>query len=125
MRDDIRWADGAWALLVLLAAVLTACGLAMTFSIIVRSPTDAEGYGLIFLGSVAFAGSAVWARLRGRPLWVSILTALPAVVVGGLSVEMPDGLYIHLAGLFLVPVALCAMLADLLFPGVPRAAVEP
>jgi hypothetical protein len=47
---------------------------------------------------------------------VSILTALPAVVVGGLSAEMPDGLYAHLAGLFLVPAALSAMLADLLFP---------
>jgi hypothetical protein len=36
MRGHIRWADGAWSLLVLLAAVLTASGLAMTFSIIVR-----------------------------------------------------------------------------------------
>lgn len=116
MRGQVRWADGAWSLMVLLAAVLTACGLAETFSIIVRPPADAEGHGLILLGSVAFAGSAVWARLRGRPLWVSILTALPAVVVGGLSVEMPDGLYAHLAGLFLVPAALMAMLGDLLFP---------
>lgn len=116
MTVRIRWADGAWALLVLLAAVLTACGLAMTFSIIVRSPTDAEGHGLIFLGSVAFAGSAVWAKLTGRPLWVSILTALPALVVGGLSVEMPDGLYAHLAALGPIPAALSAMLADLLSP---------
>jgi hypothetical protein len=119
MRGHIRWADGAWSLLVLLAAVLTASGLAMTFSIIVRSPTDAEGHGLIFLGSAVFGVSAVWARLRGRPLWVSILTALPAVVVGGLSMEMPDGLYAHLMGLFLVPAALCAMPADLLFPERP------
>ena len=58
MRFRIRWADAAWALLVLLAAVLTACGLAETFSIIGRSPTEAEGHGLIFLGSLAFAGSA-------------------------------------------------------------------
>ena len=126
MRGHIRWADGSWSLLALLAAVLMACGLAMTFSIIVRSPTDAEGHGLIFLGSVAFGASALWARLRGRPLWVSILTALPAVVVGGLSMEMPDGLYAHLAGLFLVPASLCAMLADLLFPERPyeRASFE-
>ena len=123
-RQRLRWADGAWSLLVLLAAVLTACGLAESFSFIVRSPTDAEGRGLVFLGSLAFAVSAVWARLRGKPIWVSILTALPAVVVGGLSVEMPDGLYAHLAGLFLVPTALCAMLAELLFPGVPGT-VEP
>ncbi|GIU55578.1 hypothetical protein [Arthrobacter sp. NicSoilC12] len=119
MKVYIRWADGAWALLVLLAAVLTACGLAASFSFIVRSPTEAAGHGLVFIGSVAFAACAVWASLRGRPPWVSVLTVLPAVVVGGLSVELPDGLYAHLAGLFLIPTALCAMLADLLFPGTP------
>ncbi|MGY3381196.1 putative membrane protein YfcA [Arthrobacter sp. TE12231] len=116
MRAHVRWADGAWSLLVLFAVAVTACGLAESFSLIVRSPTDAEGHGLVFLGSTAFAAAAVWARLRRRPLWVSILTALPAVVVGGLSAENPDGLYAHLAGLFLVPAALSAMLADLLFP---------
>lgn len=101
-----------------------ACGLALTFSIIVRSPWDAEGHRLILLGSLAFAGSAVWARLSGRPLWVSILTALPAVVVGGLSVEMPDGLYAHRAGLFLLPAALTAMLVDLLSPRTATAEPE-
>ena len=127
MRIRIRWADGAWALLVLLAAALMACGLAMTFSFIVRTPMDAEGRGLIFLGSMAFAGSAVWAVLTRRPLWVSILTALPAVVVGGLSMEMPDGLIAHLAGLCLIPAALAAMLVELISgsspapPSPPRA----
>ena len=48
----------------------------------------------------------------------------PAVAVGGLSVEMPEGLYAHLAGLFLVPAALSAMLAELLSPSVPWAEVE-
>lgn len=106
MTGYIRWADGAWSMLVLLAAAVTACGLSESFNFIVRSPTDAEGHRLILLGSIAFAWSAVWARLGGRPIWVSALTALPAVVVGGLSVEMPDGLYAHLAGLFLIPGAL-------------------
>jgi hypothetical protein len=124
MRSHIRWADGVWALLVLQAAVLTSCGLAMTFSLIVRSPTEAVGQGLVFLGSVAFAVSAVWARLRGRPVWVSVLTALPAAVVGGLAMEMPDALLAHLAGLVLVPVALGAMLAEVLSPGVPPVDVE-
>ncbi|MET1155544.1 hypothetical protein [Arthrobacter sp.] len=121
MRGHIRWADGAWSLLVLLAAVLMTCGLAETFGIIVRSPTEAEGQGLIFLGSIAFAASAIWARLTGRPVWVSVLTALPAVVVGGLAMEMPDGLIAHLAALPLIPAALSAMLAELLSPGVRRA----
>jgi hypothetical protein len=121
MKAHIRWADGAWALLVLLAAVLMTCGLAETFSFIVRSPTEAEGQGLIFLGSIAFAASAVWARLAGRPIWVSVLTALPAVVVGGLDMEMPDRLLAHLAALGLIPAALSAMLAEVLSPGAPRA----
>ncbi|QYF88468.1 hypothetical protein [Arthrobacter sp. PAMC25284] len=47
---------------------------------------------------------------------MSVLTVLPAVVVGGLSLGMPDGLYAHLAGLFLIPAALSAMLAELLSP---------
>lgn len=121
MRTRIRWADGAWALLVLLAAVLMACGLAMNFSFIVRSPAEAQGRGLIFLGAMAFAASAIWARLKGRPIWVWVLTALPAVVVGGLTMEMPDGLYAHLAALFLIPVALAAMLVELLSPSGPQA----
>jgi hypothetical protein len=73
MRFRIRWADAPWALLVLLAAVLT---------------------------------------------------ALPAVVVGGLSMEMPDGLVAHLAAVGLVPAALTAMLAELLSPGAARADVS-
>lgn len=115
-RLRVRWADGLWALLVLLAAVLMACGLYYSFSFIVRSPTDALGHGLVLLGSVAFSASAVWARLRSRPVWVSILSALPAVVVGGLSLELPDSLLAHLAGLLLIPLALSAMLAELLSP---------
>jgi hypothetical protein len=125
LRARVSWADGAWALLVLLAAALMTCGLAETFSFMVRSPTEAAGQGLIFLGSVAFAASAAWARLTGRPVWVSILTALPALVVGGLVREMPDGLYAHLAALFLIPAALSAMLAELLSPGVRRHDIEP
>lgn len=116
---------GAWALLVLHAAVLMACGLAETFSIMVRSPTEAVGQGVVFLGSMAFVASAVWARLTGRPLRVSVLTALPVEVVGGLSMEMPVGLLDHLAALGLIPAALSALLAELLSPGVPRADFEP
>ncbi|QCB97338.1 hypothetical protein E5206_10715 [Arthrobacter sp. PAMC25564] len=93
-------------------------GLAYSFNFIARSPTDAEGHRLVLLGAMAFAGACVWARLRRRPLWVSVLTALPAVVVGGLAIELPDGLYAHFAGLFLIPAALSAMLAELLSPGV-------
>ena len=121
MKTSIRWADGAWALLVLLAAVLTSRGLAMTFSFVGRTPLEAEGHGLILLGSLAFAGATAWAALSRRPLWVTVLTVLPAVVIGGLSMEMPDGLLAHLAALGLIPAALAAILVGLLSPGGPPA----
>ncbi|ALV41931.1 MULTISPECIES: hypothetical protein [Pseudarthrobacter] len=90
------WNEGLWALLVLLAAAMMACGLAASFNFIVRSPTHAVGHRLVLLGALAFAATAVWARLRGRPIWGSVLTGLRAVVVGGLAYELPDGLYAHL-----------------------------
>lgn len=74
------------------------------------------GHRLVLLGALAFAATAVWARLRGRPIWVSVLTGLPAVVVGGLAYVLPDGLYAHLAGFFLIPAAVIAMLVEMLSP---------
>jgi hypothetical protein len=117
----IRWAEGAWALLVLLGAVLMACGLADTFTFIVAPPTYAVGHRLVLLGSLGFAGAAVWSWLRRGPLWVTVLTALPAVVVGRLALQFEDGGWGLLTGFFLIPAALAAMLAHLLHPaGVAR-----
>nr|WP_281355357.1 hypothetical protein [Pseudarthrobacter psychrotolerans] len=36
--------------------------------------------------------------------------------MGGLAYELPDGLYAHLAGLFLIPAAVIAMLVEMLNP---------
>ncbi|MCP9001955.1 hypothetical protein NFC73_19820 [Pseudarthrobacter sp. RMG13] len=117
----IRWAEGVWALLVLLAAAMMACGLADAFTFIVAAATYPVGHRLVLLGALGFAGAAVWAWLRPARRWVRVLTALPAVVVGGLALQFEDGGWGVLAGLVLIPAAVFAMLAHLRRPpGVAR-----
>ena len=113
MKSFVRWKVGLWALLVLLAAALMACGLADSFSFVGRSPTYFEGHRMVLLGSLAFGAAAEWAGMERRSLRVIVSTALPAVVVGGLAVQLPDGLLQHIAGLALIPIALLAMLVEL------------
>lgn len=112
----IRWREGLWALLVLVAAALMACGLADVFSFLIEPPTYAVGHRLVLLGSIAFAGAAVWSWLRQAPRWVSVLTGMPGVVVGGLALQFEDGGLGVLIGYFLIPAALIAMLVELLSP---------
>ena len=113
MKSFVRWKVGLWALLVLLAAALMACGLADSFSFIGRSPAYFEGHRMVLLGALAFGAASVWAAMERRSLRVIVSTALPAVVVGGLAVQLPDGLLQHIAGLALIPIALLAMLVEL------------
>ncbi|MEW9871719.1 hypothetical protein [Arthrobacter sp. HS15c] len=113
----IRWSEGLWALLVLVAAATMACGLADTFTFLVEPPTYPVGHRLVLLGALGFACAAVWVWLRGGALWVKVLTALPAVVVGGLALQFEDG-WGWLPGLFLIPAALAAMLSHLRHPAV-------
>jgi hypothetical protein len=112
----IRWTEGSWALLVLLAAAMMACGLADAFSFFVEPPTYPVGHRLVLLGAIAFAAASVWAWFRGSPRWVAVLTGLPAVVIGGLALQFEDGGWGVVAGLFLIPAAVIAMLLDLMFP---------
>ena len=119
--NRIRWSEGIWALLVLVAAAMMACGLADAFTFIVEPPTYPVGHRLVLFGALGFAGAAVWASLRRAPQWVSVLTALPAVVVGGLALQFEDGGWGVVAGFFLIPAALAATLVELLSPaGVAR-----
>jgi uncharacterized protein (DUF983 family) len=112
----IRWREGLWALLVLVAAALMACGLAGVFTILAERPTYPVGHRLVLLGALAFAGAAVRSWLRQAPRWVSLLTGLPALVVGGLALQFAEEVLGVLAGFLLIPAALIAMLVELLNP---------
>lgn len=114
--NRIRWTEGSWALLVMLAAATMACGLADAFTFIVEPPTYPVGHRLVLLGAIAFASASVWAWLRGSPRWVAVLTGLPAVVVGGFALQFEDGGWGWVTGLFLIPAAVTAMLVELLYP---------
>ncbi|MGY4540941.1 hypothetical protein ACVWY0_000849 [Arthrobacter sp. UYNi723] len=95
---------------------MMACGLADTFTFNVEPPTYPVGHRLVLLGALGFAASAMWAWLRPAPQWVTVLTALPAVVIGGLALQFEDGSWGVLAGLVLIPAALIGMLVELLYP---------
>ena len=110
MKTLVRWNVGAWAVLVLVASAVMVCGLVDSFSFLGRPPSFVEGHRLVLLGALAFAAAAVWAGVMRQPLWVVIPTALPAAVVGGLAVQLPDSGFAHLAGLLLVPLAVTTML---------------
>ena len=133
MKTLIRWNVGAWAVLVLVASAVMVCGLVDSFSFLGRPPSFVEGHRLVLLGALAFAVAAVWAGVMRQPLWVVIPTALPAAVVGGLAVQLPDSGFAHLAGLLLVPLAVTTMLMAIpaetsvkpLRPGAPALAVAP
>jgi hypothetical protein len=112
----IRWTEGSWALLVLLAAVIMACGLADALSFLGEPPTYPVGHRLVLLGAMAFAAASVWAWFRGSPRWVAVLAGLPGVVIGGLALQFEDGGWGVLAGIFLIPAAVTAMLLDLIYP---------
>jgi hypothetical protein len=112
----IRWSELAWALLVLMAAATMACGLADVFTFIVEPPTYPVGHRLVLFGALGFAVAAGWASLRPAPRWVTVLTALPAVVIGGLALQFEDGGWGVIAGIFLIPAALVAMLVHLRHP---------
>jgi hypothetical protein len=116
MQSLIRWKEGLWALIVLLAASVMACGLADSFTFLARPPTYVQGHRLVLLGALAFAGSSVWAAIDRRSLRAIISTALPAVLVGGFAVQMPDSILPNVAGLALIPIALAAMLLEIPAP---------
>ncbi|MDF2049523.1 hypothetical protein [Arthrobacter sp. Cr_A7] len=91
--------------------------MADSFSFLVRPPTYVEGHRMVLLGAIAFAGASVWAALQRRSLHTIISMALPAVVVGGLAIQMPDSILQNVVGLALIPIALAMMLLEIQAPG--------
>jgi hypothetical protein len=97
-----------WMLAVLASLVLTAAGVAMTFSLIHTTESFARegpGHALIFAGAVLSAAAAVWARLSDLGWPVTLAVAGPALLVGWSDLVMPDSLIPHLCSFVALPAA--------------------
>ena len=66
---------------------------------------------LILVGSLGLFLAAVWARLMRVPLWACILVAVPAALVGGLTLDAGATLIPELSYLLAVPIAAAALIS--------------
>jgi hypothetical protein len=105
-----------WALAILASLILTATGLALTFSLI-RTPEtlarEGPGHALILAGTATSAAGAIWARLSDLGWPVTLAVAGPALVVGWPDLVMPDSLIPHLGALLAVPAAFAGLIIGL------------
>jgi peptidoglycan/LPS O-acetylase OafA/YrhL len=101
-----------WTLAVLASLVLTAAGMAMTFSLIHTPESFARegpGHALIFAGTVLSAAAAAWTRQSDLGWPVTLAVAGPALLVGWPDLVMPDSLMPHLGSLVALPAALAGL----------------
>jgi hypothetical protein len=68
--NRIRWAEGMWALLVLIAAATMACGLADAFSFIFAPPTYPVGHRLVDAAALAALPDGALVVNAGR--WLTL-----------------------------------------------------
>ncbi len=75
-----------------------------------RRPTrDRLGNTLILAGAVLGLAAASWSRYRGHPLWVTLLVAVPAMVIAGTNLVAGDSLLPHIAALATVPLGVAGI----------------
>ncbi|WP_206751242.1 hypothetical protein [Cryobacterium sp. Hz9] len=106
-----------WSALVVSCTVLLGRGAYMTVYFAATGEALAEartGNLLIFVGSLGLFIAAVWARLMRVPLWACILVAVPAALVGGLSLFAGATLIPELSYLLAVPIAAAALISVLI-----------
>ncbi|QNE14839.1 hypothetical protein [Pseudarthrobacter sp. NBSH8] len=109
-----------WAALVVVSIVVTGIALERTaFFIYTPVPEFIErlriGRLLMLAGSAISLAAAIWSRVRGNPLWVTICVASPAVLVGMATMIMtPPSLIPQITGLIALPVALAGLIGGLL-----------
>ncbi|MET4097243.1 hypothetical protein [Arthrobacter sp. UYCu712] len=109
-----------WAALVVVSIVLTSIALERTaFFVYEPVPEFIERLrvGRLFMlaGSATSLAAAIWAQVRGNPLWVTICVAAPAALVGmAMMIMTPPSLTPQIAGLFALPAALAGLIGGLL-----------
>lgn len=108
-----------WTLAILASLLLTAAGLAMTFSLI-RTPGEGPGHALIFAGTAASAAAAAWARLRDLGWPIVLAVAAPALLVGWPDAVMPDSFIPHLGAVLALPAVLIGLIIGLVAGGRPE-----
>ncbi|WP_320538092.1 hypothetical protein [Pseudarthrobacter sp. IC2-21] len=107
-----RWTGTiAWALLVLAAMTLIGYGIVRAdWYLWLPTPAEQEetwiGSRFIVAGSALSLAPAVWAGVRGNPVWVTICVGLPEAFVGWAILMNLYNLSRHLAAVVSFPLAL-------------------
>lgn len=107
----------AWSALIAAGLILLSMGLGQTGYF---EPTGEAlerarvGRLLIFAGSVVLLGAAGWARWMLTPIWVCVLVAAPAILIGGLTLVFENSLLPHLSFLVAFPAAVTGVIGVLI-----------
>jgi hypothetical protein len=99
---------------------LLIAGLSQTFYFVAGSDAfsrNQAGSALILSGSLLTLAVAAWSYAAHKPLWVPVCAAVPAVVIGGLSVLFPDSLFPHIGALIAIPAGLVGLAGGLFSAG--------
>jgi hypothetical protein len=116
-----RWAGTiAWILLILFSVVLIGYGIVRAgwYIWLPRSEEQEESWNgslYIFAGCAVSIAAGVWSHVRGNPVWVTICTGLPGILVGWATLDDPYDLKRHLAAVISFPLAL-AGIAEVIWP---------
>ncbi|TFD30377.1 hypothetical protein E3T40_15405 [Cryobacterium sp. TMT1-19] len=115
----LAWAGilALWSALVVSCTVLLGRGAYMTmyFAASEEALAEARTGNLLILGSsLGLFLAALWARRMRAPLWACILVAVPAALVGGLTLLAGRRLFPELSYLLAVPIAAAALISVLI-----------
>jgi peptidoglycan/LPS O-acetylase OafA/YrhL len=118
-RRGLLWAGilVAWTAFIVMGLILLGAGLWQTGYI---EPTgealarDRAGRNLIFLGSITILAAAGAARWMHTPVWACILVAVPAILVGGLTLVFYNSYFPHLSALVAFPIGVAGLISGLI-----------
>lgn len=107
----------AWSVLVVIGLILLGKRVGQTWYF---EPTAEALEGarvgdlLIFAGSVTILAAAGLARKMRTPTWACVLVAVPAFLIGGLTLLVGESLLPQLAALVALPVGLAGLISTLI-----------